>query len=66
MCVSFESRFNRCDKSEVNAARRRLRTGTCVNLGKPEKPSVFSNSEEPAVTVTRNGALTIRCGREGL
>jgi hypothetical protein len=63
MCVSFESRFNRCDESEVNAARLRPHARACVNLGKPGKYGSFCDSDEPAVTVSRNGALTINCGR---
>jgi hypothetical protein len=34
-----------------------------VNLDKPGKCAVLCNSDEPAVTVPRNGALTINCGR---
>jgi hypothetical protein len=63
MCGSFESRFNRRDESEVNAAGPRPRLLARVNLGKPEKSAIFCDSGEPAVTVPRNGALTINRGR---
>jgi hypothetical protein len=63
MCGSFESRFNRRDESEVNAARPRPQLLAHVNLGKPEKSAIFCDSDEPAVTVPRKRALTINRGR---
>jgi hypothetical protein len=63
MCGSFESRFNRCDESEVNAAPLHRACPSRVNLDSPEKCAVFCNSDEPAVTVSRKGAVTINCGR---
>jgi hypothetical protein len=42
MCGSFESRFNRCDESEVNAARRRLTRGLGVNLAVPRNARFFA------------------------
>jgi hypothetical protein len=64
MCGSFESHFNRCDESEMNAARLSARARAHVNLGKPGKCAVFCDSDEFAVTVPRKGALTINRGGE--
>jgi hypothetical protein len=64
MCGSFESHFNRCDESEMNAARLSARARAHVNLGKPGKCAVFCDSDALAVTVPCKGALTINRGRK--